>query len=150
MALEARSSGPETASRRDALRVSGASLLALFAMDVNAQSPAERFIAAAFRLRDDAVAAGDQPYGAVLVLDGRMVGQGRSRVVSDRNSDHHAERVALWDAQRSLGRQDMAGAIIYSSAIPCLACQRELARANVARMIHGRSASDAGAPRGDA
>lgn len=110
---------------------------------------AEAAIAEAFRLRDQAVAAGDQAYGAVVVLDGRIVGFGPSRVVQDGNVDAHAERVALWDAQARLGRRDLAGAVIYSSSRPCALCQRALAAAGVARMIHGQERTDAGAPRGD-
>lgn len=98
-------------------------------------------------MRDEAVAAGDQPYGAVVVFDGRIVGYGASRVVTSRNLDAHAERVALWDAQARLGRKDLTGAIIYSSSIPCAACQKALAAAKVGAMIHGREATNAGAPR---
>ncbi|HRK18303.1 MAG TPA: nucleoside deaminase [Hyphomicrobiaceae bacterium] len=106
------------------------------------------FIREAFRMRDEAIAAGDQPYGAVVVLDGRIVGYGPSRVVTDRNLDAHAERVALWAAQKALGRQRLDGAVIYSSSVPCLACQRALAPAGITRMIHGRDMIDAGPPRG--
>jgi tRNA(adenine34) deaminase len=132
-------------TRRAGLALGGASLLALFET-AKAQSSAESFLDEAFRLRDQAVAAGDQPYGAVVVLDGRIVGRGRSRVVSDRNIDHHAERLALREAQALLGRQGLPGAVIYSTAIPCGACQPALARAGISRMIHGRAATDAGAP----
>ncbi|MGL4241683.1 MAG: deaminase [Beijerinckiaceae bacterium] len=134
-------------SRRAARACSGATVLALFVSAGHARADATRYLAEAFRLRDEATAAGDQPYGAVLVLEGRIVGEGRSRVVSDRNADHHAERVALWNAQKALGRDQLAGAVIYSSSVPCMACQSALARAKVSRMIHGRDATDAGAPR---
>jgi tRNA(Arg) A34 adenosine deaminase TadA len=139
------------ASRRRALRFAAAgTLLALFERPAPAradQLASQRFIAEAFRLRDEAVADGDQPYGAVVVLAGEIVGRGRSRVVSDRNSDHHAERIALRNAQTRLGREDLAGAVIYSSSIPCMICQPVLARARVSRMVHGRDGVDAGAPR---
>ena len=105
------------------------------------------FTREAFRLRDEAVAAGDQPYGAVVVLDGRIVGLGESRVVRDRNADAHAERVALAAAQATLGRLRLEGAVIVSSSIPCGRCQSALAVAGIARMIHGRDGLDAGAPR---
>jgi tRNA(Arg) A34 adenosine deaminase TadA len=105
------------------------------------------FIAEAFRMKRLAVEAGDQAYGAVMVLDGAIVGYGPSRVVQDRNEDAHAERVALWDAQQRLGRQMLGGAIIVSTSRPCALCQRALARAGVARMVHGESAVDSGSPR---
>jgi len=59
---------------------------------------------------------GDQPYGAVLVLGDAVVGEGPSLVVKDNNPDAHAERVALLDAQRRLGRADLAGAVLYSTS----------------------------------
>lgn len=139
-------------TRRDtAAIVGGGALLALFPAPVRAQSDRTvHFIAEAFRMRDQAVAAGDQPYGAVMVLSGEIVGYGASRVVADRDNDRHAERVALGDAQMRLGREDISGAVIYSSSIPCLVCQPVLARFGVVRMIHGRQASDAGPPRRNA
>jgi tRNA(Arg) A34 adenosine deaminase TadA len=137
-------------TRREGLGVSALGLLALFE-PAQAQEPeAMRFLAEAFRLRDVAVSAGDQPYGAVVVLDGAIVGHGRSRVVSDRNSDHHAERIALWDAQKRLGREVLSGTIVYSTSIPCMVCQPVLAKARVSRMIHGSDGADGGAPRGQA
>ena len=99
-------------------------------------------------MKEEAVKNGDQPYGAVLIVDGAIAGYGPSRVNSDRNPDAHAERVALWEAQRRLGRQDLAGAVVYATSRPCSACQRALAAANVARMLVGPTAEDAGRPSG--
>jgi guanine deaminase len=132
--------------RRDALSLSAGSLLALFCAP-RARASEGGFIAEAFVMREEAVAAGDQSYGAVVVLNGAIIGRGRSRVIADRDNDRHAERVALKDAQERLGRIDLAGAIIYSSSIPCMFCQPVLARAGVTRMVHGRGAADAGPPR---
>jgi tRNA(Arg) A34 adenosine deaminase TadA len=133
--------------REAAALVSGAALMALFAPARASAEDARVFMAEAFRMRDEAVAAGDQPYGAVIVMDGRIIGRGRSRVIADRNNDHHAERLALSAAQSALGRDDLAGAVIYSTSIPCGACQPALARARLARMVYGTSAKDGGAPR---
>lgn len=106
------------------------------------------FAAEAARMRREAIAAGDQAYGAVMVRDGQIIGWGPSRVVTSRNPDAHAERVALWDAQRRLGSEDLSGAIIYSTSPPCSACQTALAAANVAEMRHGPDTTDGGRPRG--
>lgn len=123
--------------------------VATLALPVHAsEAPDGRFIAEAFRMRDEAVRAGDQAYGAVVVQDGAILGYGPSRVIADRNSDAHAERVALWAAQKAVGRQRLDGAVIYSSSIPCSACQRALAAAGVARMYYGAAGIEGGAPRG--
>jgi len=106
----------------------------------------QHFVAEAARMKSEAVAKGDQPYGAVLVRDGAIIGYGPSRVITDRNPDAHAERVALWDAQRQTAGQELAGAVIYSTSRPCAACQQALALAKVDRMYVGPAATDAGRP----
>jgi len=107
---------------------------------------AQLFVAEAARMKREAVASGDQPFGAVMVMGDTIVGYGPSRVVSERNPDAHAERVALWDAQRRLGRRDLSGAIIYSTSRPCVICERALADGNVEQMFFGPEATDAGKP----
>jgi tRNA(Arg) A34 adenosine deaminase TadA len=109
---------------------------------------ARRWIDAAFEMRRRALSWGDQPYGAVLVLDDRLAGEGPSRVVKNRDPDAHAEREAIRDAQKRLGRGSLAGAVLYSTSRPCSICERAAFEAGVARMIHGEDAQDAGAPRG--
>jgi len=114
--------------------------------DANAD-PQRRFHDAALAMRERALGWGDQPYGAVLVLGGAIVGEGPSRVVRDADPDAHAERVAIRDAQRRLGRERLDGVVLYSTSRPCALCEAVAARAGVARMIHGPSLADAGAPR---
>jgi tRNA(adenine34) deaminase len=112
-------------------------------------APAEHreFIETAFRMRDEAVRAGDQAYGAVVVKDGRIIGFGPSRVVLKKDVTAHAEREAIREAQARLGNRDLAGCVLYSTSRPCSQCEAAAAEANVARMIHGRDAIDAGRPR---
>jgi tRNA(Arg) A34 adenosine deaminase TadA len=104
------------------------------------------FIAEAARMKSQAVASADQPFGAVLVRAVAIIGYGPSRVILDRNPNAHAERVALWDAQKRLGT-DMTGAVIYSTSRPCSLCEHALAVANVERMYFGADGTDAGRPR---
>jgi len=114
--------------------------------------PGERaaFAARALALRDDAIRRGDQPYGAVVVKDGAIVGEGVSAVVALRDPDAHAERLALADAQRRLRTVDLSGCVLYGSARACAVCEAAAARAGIARMYYGASATDAGVPRSTA
>jgi tRNA(Arg) A34 adenosine deaminase TadA len=105
------------------------------------------FIAEAARMKQEAIANGDQPFGAVVVAGDTIVGYGSSRVVIDRNPNAHAERVALWDAQRRLGNRNLSGAVIYSTSRPCLACEKALNDSSIERMFFGPKATDAGKPR---
>jgi len=104
------------------------------------------FIAEAARMKQEAIASGDQPFGAVVVVGDTIVGYGPSRVVIDRNPNAHAERVALWDAQRRLGNRNLSGAVIYSTSRPCLVCEKALADSSIERMFFGPEATDAGKP----
>ena len=108
--------------------------------------PEVRWHEAAAEMKRLAESRGDQPYGAVVVLDGVLVGQGPSRVVTNRDPDAHAEREAIRDARRKLGRERLAGAVLYSTSRPCSACEAAAAEAGVRRMYFGPSLTDAGVP----
>jgi len=105
-----------------------------------------RWYEAAAEMRRLAQSWGDQPYGAALVLDGMLVGQGPSRVVKNRDPDAHAEREAIRDAQQKLGRLQLQGAVLYSTSRPCSLCEAAAARVGVKRMYFGPALTDAGAP----
>lgn len=105
------------------------------------------FVAAAFAMKEKAILAGDQAYGAVVVRAGEIVGWGPSRVRELGEWTGHAEREAMRNAQRRLARDDLSDCVMYSTSRPCGACEREAASAKLARMYHGSDATDAGAPR---
>ena len=133
--------------RRTLLGLTGTAFAAGTPVRAQSLTEAQRlFVAEAMRMKDEAVARGDQPYGAVMVVGSVIAGYGPSRVNSDRDPDAHAERVALWDAQKRLGRQTLDGAVVYATSRPCSACQRALAAAGVGRMMVGPTAEDAGRP----
>lgn len=109
--------------------------------------PERRWIEAAESMKRLAESWGDQAYGAVLVADGAIIGEGPSRVVKRGDPTAHAEREAIRDAQRLLGRTSLAGSVLYSTSRPCRQCETVAAEAQVARMIYGERLNDAGQPR---
>ena len=80
------------------------------------------------------------------MLDGVLVGRGPSRVVKNQNPDAHAEREAIRDAQFQLQRQQLTGAVLYSTSRPCSICEAAAAQAGITRMYFGPSLTDAGTP----
>jgi pyrimidine deaminase RibD-like protein len=110
--------------RRSALGLAAAAIATLTARARAAPAEHREFIAAAFKMRDDAVCAGDQAYGAVVVKDGRVIGFGPSRVVLRKDVTAHAEREAIREAQARLGRGDLSGCVLYSSSRPCSPARR--------------------------
>lgn len=119
-----------------------------FGPQAGAQSQAQlrSFMGRAFEMKQRAVAAGDQPYGAVVVKDGHIVAESPSRVVTAKNIDAHAEREAMRLAKVALGSNDLAGCLLISSSRPCGLCGRAAFENRVLRMIYGEALTDAGAP----
>ena len=109
-------------------------------------SPA-RFMERAYEMKRQAVESGDQAYGAVVVKDGRIVGQAPSRVVTGRDPTAHAETEAIRDAARRLGTRDLSGCTMYSTSPPCAMCETAAYWAGIERLVAGRADSDRGAPR---
>jgi tRNA(adenine34) deaminase len=125
------------------------SLLAVIAamLALPAQAAEKRWYEAAEAMRRLAESWGDQPYGAVLVMGDAIIGEGPSRVVRKKDPSAHAEREAIRDAQKRLGRKDLAGSVLYSTSRPCSLCERAAAEAGVERMIYGAELRDGGKPR---
>ena len=93
------------------------------------------FLARARALRDEAVREGDQAYGAVVVRDGVIVGEGRNYVVLHTDPTAHSELLAVRDAARRLGTRDLSQCEVYSTATPCAMCQGALDWAGVRRVF---------------
>jgi tRNA(Arg) A34 adenosine deaminase TadA len=91
------------------------------------------FLARARALRDQAVKEGDQAYGAVVVRDGIIVGEGRNYVVLQSDPTAHAELLAVRDAARRLNKRDPSDCDVYSTATPCPMCQGALYWARIRR-----------------
>jgi guanine deaminase len=87
------------------------------------------------------------PFGAVVVREGEIVGEGWNRVVETSDPTAHAEILAIRDAARTLGTHDLSDCILYASCEPCPMCLSAIYWAHV-REIHfaasKEDASDAG------
>ena len=97
-------------------------------------------------MRDQAIASGDQAYGAVVVKDGKIIGLGPSRVVVNVDPTGHAEMEALRDAARNLGTHDLSGCEMFTTSPPCRMCETASYWANIRRIYSGPDASDRGRP----
>ena len=105
------------------------------------------FLARARALRDQAVREGDQGYGAVVVRDGIIVGEGRNYVILDSDPTAHAELLAVRDTARRLRQRDLSGCDVYSTATPCPMCQGALYWARINRYHNDATPPDGVAPK---
>ena len=107
----------------------------------------QRFMDRAFEMRRKAVERGDQAFGAVIVKNGQVVGEGASAVVTTPDPTAHGEVQAIRDAARRLGTAQLTGCELYTTFRPCPMCETAAYWAGVARIYHGESITDAGPPR---
>jgi guanine deaminase len=85
------------------------------------------------------------PFGAVIVHDGVIVGEGWNRVVSAHDPTAHAEIVAIRDACARLGTFRLTNADIYTSCEPCPMCLAAILWARIGRLYFANSRTDAAA-----
>lgn len=79
------------------------------------------------------------PVGAVVVVDGRIVGRGHNRVAALGDPTAHAEILAVGAACRSLGAPRLTGGSIYVTMEPCPMCAGALVWARLSRLVYGCS-----------
>lgn len=105
----------------------------------------EHFMSLALAQAREAGAAGEVPVGAIVVLDGAVVGQGFNRPIGNADPTAHAEVMALRDAARNLGNYRLPGATLYVTLEPCLMCSGAMMHARLARIVYGASDPKTGA-----
>ena len=92
-----------------------------------------------------ALAAGEVPIGAVVVLGDRVIGRGANRPIAANDPTAHAEIVALRAAGASLRNYRLTGATLYATVEPCAMCCGAAIHARVARVVYGAADPKGGA-----
>lgn len=80
---------------------------------------------------------GDQPFGAVLVMDDKIIRTGRNLVYSTFDPTAHAETITLRDASTSIKTLSFPGATLYASWEPCPMCLGAIISARINRLVLG-------------
>ena len=83
------------------------------------------------------------PFGAVIVKDGKIVGQGSNEVTSTNDPTAHAEVVAIRNACKNLSSFELFGAEIYCSCEPCPMCLSAIYWARISRIYFANTREDA-------
>ena len=105
----------------------------------------QRFMRAALHAARQAQARGEVPVGAVVVLDGQIVGAGCNQPIGTHDPTAHAEIVAIRDAAQRLGNYRLTGAALYVTIEPCQMCVGAMVHARIARLVFGAPEPKAGA-----
>jgi tRNA(adenine34) deaminase len=89
--------------------------------------------------------AGEVPVGAVVVMDGLVVGRAHNAPIALADPTAHAEVLALRAAAEKRGNYRLAGATLYATIEPCVMCCGAALHARVARVVYGACDPKAGA-----
>ena len=85
------------------------------------------------------------PVGALIVQDGRIVGEGWNRPLATHDPTAHAEIEALRAAGKTTGNYRLAGATLYVTLEPCTMCVGAIFNARIARVVYGATEEKTGA-----
>lgn len=97
----------------------------------------EAYMALALTLAQEAAQEGEVPIGAVVTLDGRVVGRGRNRREKKKNALCHAELEAINEACRTLGGWRLWQCTLYVTVEPCPMCMGAILNARLPRLVFG-------------
>jgi guanine deaminase len=85
---------------------------------------------------------GKTPFGALVVVADKVVGEGTSQVVELRDPTAHAEVMALREAGATLGRHLFDDGVMYASSEPCPMCLVACYWAQIPRVVYGATSYD--------
>ena len=85
------------------------------------------------------------PFGAIVVKDGKIIGEGYNRVTSTNDPTAHAEIVAIREATKNLNSFQLEDCTIYTSCEPCPMCLGAIYWARPARVVFACDKKDAAA-----
>ena len=91
----------------------------------------------ALALAQEAARDGEVPVGAVVVLDGEVVGEGRNQPIATSDPTAHAEIVAMRAAATHLQNYRLSGATMVVTVEPCLMCVGAMVHARIGTVVYG-------------
>jgi tRNA(adenine34) deaminase len=100
---------------------------------------------AALACARNAADAGEVPVGAVVVQDGRVIGEGFNQPIASHDPTAHAEIVALRAAAKSAANYRLTNATMYVTVEPCLMCVGAMIHARIGVVVFGALEPKAGA-----
>lgn len=105
----------------------------------------EIYMSAALEQARLALAAGEVPVGAVLVVDDRVVARAFNQPIAANDPTAHAEVLVLREAARALGNYRLTEATVYVTVEPCLMCVGAMIHARVHEVVYGAAEPKTGA-----
>ena len=97
----------------------------------------ERFMSHAISLAKKAESEGEVPVGAVLVIDGVVVGEGWNQMIGQKDPTAHAEIQAIRSACATMNNYRLTDATLYVTLEPCSMCAGAIVHARIKTVVFG-------------
>lgn len=112
----------------------------------NAAASAEdkKFMKAALKQAEKAIALGEVPIGAVIVCGGKIIARGYNRRNTDRTTLAHAEITCIRKACKKTGDWRLEGCTLYCTLEPCQMCAGALIQSRIDRVVIGTTSPKSG------
>ena len=109
------------------------------------KTPDNIFLEQAIELAIQSVKHHGGPFGAVIVKDGKVIGEGQNQVTKSCDPSAHAEIIAIRNACKSINSHQLNDCTIYASCEPCPMCMSAIYWARIPRLMYAATAADAAA-----
>jgi len=103
----------------------------------------QQYLNQAIELARQSVDLGGGPFGAVIVHNSNIIGQGHNQVTLSNDPTAHAEITAIREACGQLRNFDLSGSTLYASCEPCPMCFAAIYWARIDRVVYAGTAADA-------
>ena len=99
------------------------------------------FMERAYELAREAVKAGNGPFGAVLVVDGKIVAEARNTVGTNHDPTRHAELALISEFSPKIDRDTFRRGVLYASSEPCIMCSGAILNSGIPKVVYGTTES---------
>ena len=105
----------------------------------------ESYVKMALELAKQAELEGEVPVGAIVVLNGEVIGRGYNQPINGHDPTAHAEIIAMRDAARAIGNYRLKDCDLFVTLEPCLMCAGAMVHARIKHLYYGATDPKAGA-----
>jgi tRNA(adenine34) deaminase len=109
------------------------------------RATAEQWMHEALGEAQKAECQGEVPIGAIVLINGKIVGRGHNHSINSHDPSAHAEIVALRQAARSMRNYRLPGSILIVTVEPCVMCVGAMIQARIEEVIYGAADPKGGA-----
>ena len=104
----------------------------------------EEFIRATYQLAISAKEKGNHPFGALIVIDDKIVFTAENSVITENDITRHAELNLVSKAAQKIASESLSQSILYTSTEPCAMCTGAIFWSGIPKIVYGCSAAKLG------